>query len=188
MAHVNLMAKNEIRLRYSGFVIFASRLISVGTGLTFVLLLTRSVAPEEFGVWGNMTDLLNYFIILSSIIPFWTTRFVARGATGSAKTGLVANTFLSIATSAIYLVMLPIILVSLQVTSYATLYAIVSMQILGYYSITTLESILQATKPQAIGQGLLISEVCKIAIGFVLIVGFHLGLFGEALSGAFYIG
>ena len=176
------MVKKEIRLRYSGFVIFASRLISVATGLAFTLMITRSITPKEFGIWGNIGDLLGYFILFSPVIPFWTTRFVAREHAGSAKTGLIANLFISIASASVYLILLPTILSVLDVSAYAILYTIAALQILGLYTITTLEAILQATQPQAIGYAPLISEACKIVVGFVLIVVFQLGLLGALFS------
>jgi len=72
------MVKSEIRLKYSGLILFTSKLLSVATGLAFVLMITRSVSTEEFGIWGNLSDVFSYFIILATVLPFWTTRFVAR--------------------------------------------------------------------------------------------------------------
>ena len=91
------MVKSEIRLKYSGLIVFASNILSVTTGLAFVLMITRNVSTDEFGIWGNISDLSTYFILLSGVIPFWATRFVAREHAGSAKTGLVANLFVSVA-------------------------------------------------------------------------------------------
>ena len=73
---VNYMVKTEIRLKYSGLIVFTSRLLSVTTGLAFVLMITRSVSKEQFGIWGNLSDVLSYFILLSGILPFWTTHHV----------------------------------------------------------------------------------------------------------------
>jgi len=50
------MAKSEIRLKYSGLIVFASRLLSVATGIAFVLMITRSVSEKQFGIWGNIND------------------------------------------------------------------------------------------------------------------------------------
>ena len=83
------MAKKKVRLRYSGFVLFVFRLLSVATGLIFTIMVTRSTSAGEFGIWSNLSDVLSYFTLMASIIPFWTTRFVAREHAGSAKTGLI---------------------------------------------------------------------------------------------------
>jgi len=177
------MVKSEIRLRYSGFILFTSKLLSVATGLAFVLMITRSVSKEEFGIWGNLNDVFSYFILLATVLPFWTTRFVARGHTGSAKTGLLANIFISIASSSIYLALLPTILSVLQIGSdYTILYTIVSIQILELYTISALEAVLHAKQPQTIGYGLLIYEVCKVTLGFTLIIHLRLGLLGAIYS------
>ena len=177
------MVKNEVRLRYSGLILFTSKLLSVATGLAFVLLITRSVSKAEFGIWGNISDVSSYFTLLATVLPFWTTRFVARKHAGSAKTGLVANLFMSIISASIYLALLPIIVTTLQITSaYTILYFIASIEILELYVINTLEAVLRAKQPQTIGYGLLICDACKVILGFTLIIHLKLGLQGALYS------
>ena len=177
------MVKSEIRLKYSGFIIFASRLLSVATGLAFVIMITRNVSKEQFGIWGNISDVFNYFIVLAGVLPFWTSRFVAREHAGSAKTGIIANIFLSITSASIYLALLPTILSALQIgADYAMLYTIMSIQILEFYTISALEAVLLAKQPQTIGYGLLIYEACKVTLGFTLIIQLKLGLLGVIYS------
>ena len=177
------MVKSEIRLRYSGYILFTSKLLSVATGLAFVYMITRSVSTEEFGIWGNLSDVFSYFILLATVLPFWTTRFVAREHAGSAKTGLIANVFISIASASIYLALLPTILSALQISStYTILYFIISIEIIELYTIQALEAVLRAKQPQTIGYGLLIYEVCKVALGFTLIIHLKLGLLGAIYS------
>ena len=177
------MVKSTIRLKYSGLIVFTSHILSVATGVAFVLMITRSVSGEEFGIWWNITDLSNYFILLSGIIPFWATRFVAREHAGSAKTGLIANILISIAATSIYLALVPTILPILQISSiYAILYTIVSAQILELHITSALEAVLRAKRPQAIGYALLIFAVCKVVLGFALIMLLKLGLQGALYS------
>ena len=54
------MAKNEIRLQYTGYVIFAAKLISVATGLYFQFMLGRAIPSDspEYGIWGNINSFL----------------------------------------------------------------------------------------------------------------------------------
>jgi len=176
------MVKSDIRLKYSGLIVFASHILSVATGLAFVLMITRNVSTEKFGIWGNIFDLSTYFILLSGVIPFWATRFIAREHAGSAKTGFIANLFISVAATSIYLALVPTILSILQVSIYAILYTIVSAQILELHIISALEAVLRAKQPQAIGYGLIISEVCKVLLGFTLILQLKLGLQGALYS------
>jgi O-antigen/teichoic acid export membrane protein len=177
------MVKSDIRLKYSGLIVFVSYLISVATGLAFVLMITRNVSTEEFGIWGNINDLRNYFILLSGIVPFWATRFIAREHAGSAKTGLIANIFISVAAASIYLLLVPIILPVLQISSmYTILYIIVSAEILELHIMSALEAVLRAKQPQTIGYALLIFEVCKVLLGFMFILQLELGLQGALYS------
>ena len=84
------MSRN-LRLQYSGLIIFSSQLIGVATGLIFTLLLTRSMNVHQYGVWSNIFDYTAYFAIFSGLLPFWATRFVARSKEGAAKTSTVAQ-------------------------------------------------------------------------------------------------
>jgi O-antigen/teichoic acid export membrane protein len=177
------VTESNIRLKYSGFVLFASRLLSVATGIAFILMVTRSVSPEEFGIWGNVLDLIGYFTLFAGVLPFWTTRFVAREYAGSAKTGLLANIFISVASASFYLALVPIILSSLQISGiYSILYVTMSIQILELHTTFAMEAILRTKQPQTIGFGLLIHEVCKVLLGFALIIQFKLGLLGALYS------
>jgi len=180
---VDSIVKSEVRLKYSGLVIFSSKLISVATGLLFIVMVTRTVSKGEFGIWGNIHDIFNYFVLLAAVLPFWTTRFVAREHSGSAKTGLIANIFLSIISAAIYLALLPIILSVLQVgATYTILYTIISIQILEVYTTSALQAVLRVKQPQTIGYGLLVHEACKVTLGFAMIIHLKLGLLGAASS------
>ena len=177
------MVKSRIRLKYSGLVVFASNLLSAVTGLVFILMITRSTSTEEFGIWGNINDIFSYFLLLASFIPFWTTRFIVREHAGSAKTGLIANVFISIAVASVYLTLVPIILATLQISSaYTILYMVLSIQILAPYTIYALEAVLRAKQPQTIGYGLLVYEVCRVVLGFILIMHLKLGLLGAIYS------
>jgi O-antigen/teichoic acid export membrane protein len=177
------MAKSSVRLKYSGLVVFGSYLVSAATGFAFMLMIARSVSTNEFGIWGNINDLFSYFILFASVLPFWTTRFVARKHSGSARTGLFANILISIAVASIYLAFLPIILSALRITSaYRILYIVLSIQIVEPYTINALQAVLQAKQPQTIGYGLLVYEACRIVLAFILIIHFKLGLLGAICS------
>jgi O-antigen/teichoic acid export membrane protein len=177
------MAKNEVRLTYSGIILFLSRLLSVGTGLLFQLMVLRSTTLDEYGIYGNLSDTLSYFTLAAMMIPFWTTRFTARNHAGAPKTGLTANLILSTIFAAIYLLLLPTITSAYQIEeAYITIYAIAVIQILELYTLHAFESILHAKQPQKIGYGFLIFEVCKVIIGYVLIIQLNLSLFGAVTS------
>ena len=177
------MAKNEIRLQYSGFIIFAAKMLSVATGFAFQLMIARTTTTNEYGLWFNINDILAYFTLLAGVLPFWTMRFVARGEKGTAKTGILANLLISAAITVIYLPLIPFITSLLGVPQeYLFLYFLTSIQIRELYSVNALQACLQAKIPHTIGYGLLIAEICKVVLGYMLIIQFHQSLLGAMIS------
>lgn len=185
------MARKEIRLHYSGYVIFAAKLISVATGLIFQFMLGRAIAVNspEYGIWGNINTVLPYFTLLSGVVPFWVMRYVARGKEGATKTGLAINLLFALITTAVYLVVMPLILPMLLSEAgianpavYLPFYLIVSIQIIEAYLIGLFEPCLQALTPQSVGFGLILQQLFRVAAGYVIII--HLGqpLLGAVVS------
>lgn len=177
------MADDEVRLRYSGFIMFLSRLFSVGTGLLFSLMVTRNVPAEEFGVYGNVTDILSYFTLAAGVFPFWATRSVARKNPGSSITGIAANLLVSFPFVIVYVFAHPAIMSAIQIsTEYLVVYAIVTVEMLEIYLVVAFEATLRARRPQALGLGFLIFELFKVVLGFSLMMGLRLGLLGAIVS------
>jgi len=176
------MSSGEVRLRYSGFILFLSRLLSVGTGILFSLMVTRNI-PEKFGVFSNIGDVLSYFTLMSGVLPFWAARFVARRHPGASATGIVANTLTSLPFALTYVLTLPQIMASFGIgEEYVPVYTIVALEIVEVYLLIAFESVLRAERPQAAGFGFLAFEACKVVFGFVLIIRLGLGLFGVIVS------
>jgi len=177
------LAKNEIRLQYSGFIIFAARMLSIATGLAFQLMIARGTTKPEFDLWFNINDVRAYFTLLAAAFPFWTMRFVAMGKEGAAKTGILANLTISAIATIIYLPLVPLITSWLGVSQeYVFLYFLVSIQIVELHLISALEACLRAKVPQTLGYGLLMAEVCKVILGYMLIIKFQRPLLGALLS------
>lgn len=177
------MRKNGIRLQYSGFIIFAAQILSVITGLAFTLLLTRNMTKQEYGIWANIFDLISYFLLLSGIFPFWAIRFVARGKQGAAKTGLLANLAISLVSAAVYISLAPLLTGAFHISGpYVFMYLVAFAQIINIHLILMLESVLRATKPQAVGYGLLIEETTKLGLAYVLMIRLQHLFLGALLS------
>jgi len=141
-------------------------------------MVIRSITTDEYGIYGNISDVLTYFTLSSMIIPFWTTRFTARKHTGSPKTGLATNLLLSILFASIYVLLLPVITSTFHTEAYIIIYAVVAIDILELYTLYVFDAILQATQPQKTGYAFLTFEVCKVISGFILIIQLQLGLLG----------
>ena len=49
---------SNIRVTYSGLFFFVSGMITIFTGLGFMLIITRSLNPQEYGTWTLITGLI----------------------------------------------------------------------------------------------------------------------------------
>ena len=176
------MNKNEIRLQYSGFIIFISQVLSIITGLVFTLLLTRNMNTNEYGIWTNIFDYAGYFMLFSGILPFWATRFMARGKEGTVKTSSLGQFSIALAATVIYLPVIVMISRAIGTQAYLLIYLISGLYIFNYYMVAVFESVLRSIKPQAIGYGLLVEEVVKVAVALLLIVGFGQLFLGAILA------
>jgi len=176
------LTKNEIRTHYSGFILFAAKLATVATGLGFTLLVARAVTQIEYGVWGTLNIILPYFLMMANALPFWVLRFVARDQEGSVKTGVLANTLISMLASLLYFALFRVFIPSFRLEAYVWVFIIAAAQIIEFYVITVLEACLQAKRPYTVGYGLLVGEVAKLALAYFLIGTLQLALLGAILS------
>jgi len=177
------VATKDIRLQYSGFVIFAAKIVSVVTGLIFQYIVAHALNKVEYDLWFNINDIANYFVLLSGVLPFWAMRYVTRDKEGSVKTGLFANLTISAVASTVYLLLIPTVMSALHVSLfYLPTYLLMAIQIVEVHSIAIMESCLQARIPQRVGYGLLVQQFCKVFLGYVLIVLFNQLLLGAVVA------
>src|SRR3990170_3670365 len=130
------LAGKEIRLQYTGYIIFAAKMVSIATGLAFQYLIARSTTKPEYDIFFNLGDILLYFTLLAGVVPFWVMRCVARGKAGATKTGLAINLIFSTVSTIAYLAIIPFVLPGLGIsnwTAYLPLYLFVSLQISELY-------------------------------------------------------
>lgn len=143
-------------------------------------MVARSTTGPEYDIWFNINDVLAYFTLLAGVVPFWVMRCVARGNEGAAKTGFATNLVISVIGTVAYFAVVPFILSGLGIAPhYLTLYLIVAIQIVEFYIISLFEACLQTSVPQIIGYGLLLQQVFKVTVGYVLIIQL-----GQPLAGA----
>ena len=177
-------------MEYSGFVIFAAKMVSVVSGLVFAYMVARELlvpAPGTgktyYDLWFNVNDLTGYFTLMAGVLPFWAMRFATRGKEGSIKTGILANLTISGIATLTYLLLIPLITTALGISqAYLGVYFVVAILILETYFMSILEASLQARMPQAIGYGLIVQQIARVILGYVLIINFHLLLLGAVIA------
>jgi hypothetical protein len=110
-------------------------------------------------------------------------RFATRQKEGSIKTGILANLAVSGIAALVYLSLIPLITAALGISqTYLAVYFVTVILIIETYLTTILEASLQARMPQAIGYGLIVLQIARVILGYVLIVYLHLLLFGAVVA------
>jgi len=168
-----------IRVTYSGLIAFVIGLVSVFTGLAFVLIVTRRLSPEEFGTWTLLGTIIGYFLISERIISYWTVRQVSRGQEVG-KTSFLSSTIFSLGSVPLFVVF--IYFMSSQSNSDLNSLLLGTILLPVFYISKTLGAINQGHRPQAISYGLMIFEITKIPAALALVFFLELGLNGVIIA------
>jgi hypothetical protein len=140
--------------------------------------------------------LVGLFALLSGLFPFWATRFAAREKEGAIKTAVFANLVVGLIVIAFYVPLVTPILSAFNINnSYLPLYLLAAFYIFDQFLVIVFESCIRVVKPHAVGYGLLIEEVTKVALAYVFILilkdiflGAIVGLIvGASIQAVFYI-
>ena len=140
------------------------------------------MTTAQYGIWTNIFDYVGYFTIFSGMLPFWAIRFAARGKEGTIRTSTQAQLAIALASMITYFPAIFLISRAIGTTNYLPIYLIAGTYIITAHLITLFESILQSTRPQAVGYGLLIEEIVKVSVALVLILGLHELFLGAVLG------
>ncbi len=170
---------SNIRVTYSGLIGFLVSILSSVTGIVFVIIVTRRLEPDEFGLWTLIGSMIGYIVIAQPIISYWCTRQTARGEQVG-KTGIFTGGLFSIAGFVIYSIIALGVSLSLGV-NYSVLFLAAALVPLAYLN-NVLSSICTGFKPQAVSYALAVFEVSKLPLGFFLVYTFDLGLIGALLT------
>ncbi|MEM3151704.1 MAG: hypothetical protein QXK15_03970, partial [Candidatus Bathyarchaeia archaeon] len=163
----------KIRIKHSGLIVFSSKIFSVLTGLIFTVVVTRNLSVNDFGIWQYLSLILSYAVFPATLIPYWATRFYARGA-HVAKTTILSNMILSTPSFLIFLILAP--LTSTVINVNLSLFHLISFQIFLVYLSTSLEALALAKQPHLIGYETISFEVTKIVLALLLFLTLNLKL------------
>jgi O-antigen/teichoic acid export membrane protein len=170
---------SKIRVTYTALISFGSNIISVITGLIFVIIVTRSLTPEEFGIWGLISGLLAYSIIISPIVCYWSTRETARGEK-SGKTAVSTNSMLSFLGVAIYLIIAYFVAKQSNLDESVILFAAVLLPVIFLNDI--LIAVIRGWKTHALNYGFLAFEMSKILFVTIFVYFWNLGVWGAVAA------
>jgi O-antigen/teichoic acid export membrane protein len=168
-----------VRVTYSGLISFFVSIIGVITGTIFVVIVTRQLSPEDFGLWTLIGSLVSYVTIVNPIVTYWTTRHIARGE-NVGKTALSTNVLFSLGGVVVYSIMA--IMLSDTLGADLLILLLAAGLIPTIFLENILNSIAHGYKPQAVSYGLVVFESTKIPLGFIMVVFLELGIFGVIIT------
>jgi hypothetical protein len=155
-----------------------SLLISFG----FVVVITRRLSIEEFGMWALISTLANYPLMPASIWGYWYPRFVARGIPKSTGTAFVVNLCYLPLALAIY------IPASYWLCSFVVGWGFEVAAIFGSLLIVLnlvggiVGNIATTYAPEVPGYSSLVYDVLRLPLAYLLVVVLRLGLSGALLA------
>jgi len=170
---------SNIRVTYSGLVSFLILLTSIFTGLVFTLIVTRRLDQTHFAIWSLIGGIISYSLIFSPISNYWLSRHIARGEQ-EAVTGIVSAMIFSIGATVVYFIAI-LFLSNLGQIDFQILFLAVILVPLTYIG-TSFTAITSSYKPQGTAYAMLIFEITKIPIGFLLVYILDLGVTGAIIT------
>lgn len=164
-----------IRVTYSGLISFIIGLVGIFTGLIFTLIVTRTLATEEYGTWGLIQSLLYYAIMLEPMISFWVTREIAHGIK-SGKTGIFSSGILSVVGISVYLIIAFLVGNQANVNKGILFFAFILIPVI--FLNRTFSAINLGWKPHAASYGILALGLAQIPFALIFVYFLHMGITG----------
>ncbi len=159
--------------RRTGLIVFSSRMVSVFTGMIFLVMITRWLSPDQFGLWEFILDLVVFSSFPVGLFTYWATREVARGAM-IGRTTQVLSLLLSAAGVALYLV--------LTYGTYSWIGSPLTPFLLGLalvplsFWVLSTQAVVVGHNPTIGGYATIVSELAKLAVAYPMLYIYHMGI------------
>lgn len=170
---------SRIPLRRTGLIVFGSRVISIFTGLLFLIMITGWLTPTRFGQWEVILTFVTFASYPAGWLGFWATRDVARG-TLVGRTVILLNLLLSLVGAGIYFV-ISTYWSSFLGSSLAPFLLALLLVPLAYWNQAS-NSVATGYRPAVMGYSLLLSESAKLVVAYTTLYVFRLELNGVILA------
>jgi hypothetical protein len=145
-------------------VVFAARIASIFTGLIFLVMITRSLSVQQFGLYEVITDLVAFAAYPAGLVAFWATRDIARGKMFG-KTAIVLNIVLSAIGVTLYVVLSYLSAEKIAQASFPTLVFAVLLVPVAYFN-QAANAVVAGHKPAVLGYAVIFSESAKLAVAY----------------------
>ena len=170
---------SNIRVTYSGLIAVCVGFASVLTGMFFIIIITRRLAPEELGIWTLIGSILTYFLISEAMISYWSVRQIARKKEVG-KTAISSSMIFSIGLIPVYIIYVSLIS---EISSIDKSILMLGVLLLPtFYLSQTLTGINTAHRPQITSYANIIYELIKTPLALVFVILADLNVQGLILT------
>ncbi len=171
---------SQISLRRTGLVVFGARIASIFTGLVFLVMITRSLSAQQFGLYEVITDLVAFSAYPAGLVAFWATRDIARGRMFG-KTAVVVNLALSALGILLYVALSYFSVSRIPSASLVNLLFALVLVPVSYLS-QAANAVVTGHRPVVLGYAVIFSEAAKLAVAYPLLIVFKVGIDGVILA------
>jgi O-antigen/teichoic acid export membrane protein len=170
---------SNIRVTYTGLIALITSLIGVFTGTVFVIIVTRRLTPDDFGLWTLIGTVISYVLVVEPIISYWTTRQISRGE-NVGRSALTTSGIFSIGGLAAYFGIAVLVYFTSEID--ILVLVIASFLVPVNFLTNTLSSISLGHKPQAISYSTIAFESSKTPLGIIFVILIPLGIIGVLIT------
>ncbi|MDG6915700.1 MAG: hypothetical protein JRN58_02230 [Nitrososphaerota archaeon] len=171
---------SQISLRKTGMVVFGARIASIFTGLVFLVMMTRALSAQQFGLYEVITDVVAFSAYPAGLVAFWATRDIARERMFG-KTAITMSMLMSALGIAIYVALSYLSSARVAPGDLGTL-VFAAVLVPASYLNQAANSVVAGHKPVVLGYAVIFSEASKLAVAFPLIVVYKVGIDGVILA------
>ena len=154
-------------------------ILTVFLSMIFNLIVTRTLTPNEYGMWGLINGFLTYAIVIEPMIGYWVAREIAR-KTESGKTAVISSGALSIVGIVVFIISAFFIGKELELDLNIIFFA--AILIPPRFINGTLAAINQSWKPHTISYGIISLGIVQIPMALLFVYYLEWGISGLILS------
>ena len=170
-----LSLSRSIPLHRTGLLVFGARVVSIFTGMLFLIMITGWLNLAGFGLLEVILTLIAVSSYPAGLLGFWATRDIARGRL-LGRTVIVFNLAISVLSVAGYLLFTNFAYSRFAPQNGPFLFAVLLIP-LAYLNQAAL-STANGYRPTAFGWSLLVSEPGKLVVGYLTLFVFRMGIYG----------
>ena len=168
-----------LRIAHAGFIQFIAQLVTLATGLVFVILVTRNLSVSDFGLWQIVGSATGIALLPSIVVTFWSLRGVARRE-DVGKSSIAAAIIMLPLAFAIFLAVSTGIGTRVDIVMVVVIAVLLQLPFITLFE--GLKPTAQATRPTVMGYSIFPFEFAKVVVAYYLVVGLRIGLQGVILA------